>query len=557
MKYKRRVLIIASDQEDRASLRGILEGGNYQVLEASNAQDGMKIFHTDCEDLSLLLMDSHMVWNGGPDFIHCIREDAILAAVPVVVLSGSGAIGDQEAAHCLSLGAADFIRKPYHPRLVLQRIRSAIKLKESSATLRAIEFDDLTLTYTRRAFYHYAELLLKAHPDERFDLIFSDVENFQRVNEMYGSNVGDQVLHIIGSSLAAKASDKIICGRYGSDQFVMLYHYDEDIVTKSLKPIWGQTKHRLPVRDLVMKFGIYENVDHDLPVSLSCDRALCALRTIKHQYGQDFAVYDEEMRRKNEVEFQIESEMERALDEGQFSVYYQPKHDLKLDATCGAEALVRWIHPVMGFMSPGDFIPVFERNGFIKQLDIFVLDTVCITLSKWIREGAPVIPVSVNISRRSFEDPELVDCIKGIVDRCGIDHSLVHIEVTESCYTENPKQVSQMIRALHEDGFIIELDDFGTGYSSLTSLNSMDLDILKMDMSMIQQDVPGAERSVLELAMMLAKGMKLKTVQEGVETEAQLERVKGLDCDYVQGYYYSRPLPLKAFEEYVQKEVEG
>ena len=242
-----------------------------------------------------------------------------------------------------------------------------------------------------------------------------------------------------------------------------------------------------------------------------------------------------------------------ALREGQFLVYYQPKHDFHTDQTCGAEGLVRWIHPELGFMNPALFIPLFEQNGFITKMDFNIWDQVCRTLKKWQAEGVPVVPVSINVSRRDFQTEDLAGKIMALVDGHGLDHSMIHIEVTESAYSDDPEKITETVKTLHDNGFVIELDDFGTGYSSMTALSNLDLDILKLDKSIIQNDIPGSEKNILEFSMQLAKMLKLKTVAEGVETREQMERISALGGDYIQGYYYSKPLPADEFAKYLMR----
>ncbi|MBQ0001677.1 MAG: bifunctional diguanylate cyclase/phosphodiesterase [Clostridiales bacterium] len=427
-------------------------------------------------------------------------------------------------------------------------MQAIVHLTESTATLKAIEFDDLTGLYTQKAFFHHAENLLKHNPDVAYNMIISDIENFKRINERYGRDKGDEILKSIAGFLPAGEHTDAVCGRYGSDQFVILAR-QQDLQSPDAALI--RLKQILPVPGVTVKFSIYENVEHDRPVSATCDRLLVALKTIKHQYGKLYITYDETLKKRVEKQNKIEENMQRALEEHQFTVYYQPKHDLKEDKTAGAEALVRWLHPDFGFMNPGLFIPLFEQNGFIKSLDWYVWETVCQDLTGWIREKKKVVPVSVNVSRRDFEQEELAEKIIALVDRYQLDHELFHIEVTESSYAYNPEVVSDNVMKLHQAGFVIELDDFGTGYSSLTSLSSMPLDIIKLDMSLIERAVPNTGRDVLEFSVDLAKLMKLRIVQEGVETREQAERMKELGCDYIQGYYFSRPLAKAQFEEYL------
>jgi len=205
----------------------------------------------------------------------------------------------------------------------------------------------------------------------------------------------------------------------------------------------------------------------------------------------------------------------------------------------------------MGFLNPGLFIPLFEKNGFISKLDKYIWKKACEEIAFWLQQGKP-FPISVNVSRKDFSDPNLADYILQLTNEYKIPHHLLHIEVTESAYSDNPEQLKKTVGMLHSNGFIIELDDFGTGYSSLTAINSFDIDILKLDMSLIKNDFESEGNSVLEFSMQLAKMMNVKTIQEGVETEEEYNRMKALGCDYIQGFYFSKPLNKKDFDEYIK-----
>ena len=242
--------------------------------------------------------------------------------------------------------------------------------------------------------------------------------------------------------------------------------------------------------------------------------------------------------------------MQTALSEKQFTVYFQPKHSLNDDSMIGAEALVRWIHPEWGFMSPGEFIPLFEKNGFIRNLDEFVWESVCEKLCEWKNKGYPLVPVSVNVSRADIYRSNVIETLSRLIEKYKIDPSLLHLEITESAYTENPEQIISTVEALQNKGFVIEMDDFGSGYSSLNMLSQMSLDILKLDMQFIRYEMSKpAEQSLLNDIVNMAHRLHLKVVAEGVETVDQKERLKSMKCDYAQGYFYAKPAAAAEYEK--------
>lgn len=347
----------------------------------------------------------------------------------------------------------------------------------------------------------------------------------------------------------------LLGGRIGGDKFCVLRTDQELDMREQNKLLMEKMHENLPLSNVFVKNGVYHIKENDtLSPHAMYVRAVLALQSIKNSYATMVAEYDEKMRNELMISRQIEDDAYDALNEGQFQVYLQPKIDVSNNVVAGAEALVRWIHPQLGFMSPGIFIPLFEKNGFMVQLDFWVWEEVCKILSQWKKENLHVVPISVNVSRNSFEDAELADKIIALVDRYEIEHSLFEIEITEYSCLENFERIQNTIKQLHDAGFIISLDDFGTGYSSMVVLSKIEIDIMKLDMSLIQNDNAGDKRNALEFALQLAHMMQFKTVAEGIETEDQVERIRSLGGDYIQGYFYSKPLPEAEFETYMKKQ---
>lgn len=300
---------------------------------------------------------------------------------------------------------------------------------------------------------------------------------------------------------------------------------------------------------MVLKWGIYEINDRTVPVERMCDRAILAVDSIKGQYQRIYAVYDATLREKLLREQAITDAMEAALSEKQFQIYLQPKYSLNTNSIAGAEALVRWIHPTWGFLSPGEFIPLFERNGFITRLDQYIWEAVCAQLRVWKDNGLPLIPVSVNVSRADVYQADLAQTLVGLIQKYDIDPAYLHLEITESAYAENLNQIISTVRQLHSLGFPIEMDDFGSGYSSLSMLGQMEVDMLKLDTKLVQNETAKpASQSILSDIITMAHRMRLSVVAEGVENREQLERLREFGIDYVQGFFFARPMPTDAFE---------
>lgn len=278
------------------------------------------------------------------------------------------------------------------------------------------------------------------------------------------------------------------------------------------------------------------------------------MNRVKRLYGKNISIYDDSFRSSLLREQQILDSMEHALTEHQFQIYYQPKYDINTERISGAEALVRWIHPELGFLSPGEFIPLFEKNGFITKVDFYVWEQTCKDLLRWKNKGSLSIPVSVNISRADFTIPDLADRIKDLVDRYCIDRELLHLEITESVYMDEPQSIIQTINTLRANGFKIEMDDFGSGYSFLNMFSELSIDVLKLDMKFIQKNSQN-KRNILGFIISLSKWMNLTTIAEGVETQEHVDKLRRFGCDYVQGYFYAKPMPVTEFEHYLEEDL--
>ncbi len=349
-----------------------------------------------------------------------------------------------------------------------------------------------------------------------------------------------------------------LIGRLGSDSFVILRKRSELHSQEEVEKIFTKVFVSSPVKNIIMKYGIYQINDPTVNISFMCDCAKMAISSIKHKYGVWYALYDDSMRQRLEKDHQFTGCMEQALAENQFKMYLQPKHDANTNELIGAEALIRWIHPEFGFVSPGEFIPLFERNGFVSKVDYFIWNEACATLAKWKKEGRKLFPISVNVSRLDFLSYNLPETIAKIADSHNIPHDLLHLEITESAYTDDQKQIINDVLELRKNGFLIEMDDFGSGYSSLNMLAELPIDILKLDMRFLQNktDVMNTKKmTILNFIISLSKWLHYPTIAEGVEKKEELEMLKTLGCNYIQGYFFSKPIPVKDFEEYMKKYI--
>lgn len=554
-----KILIVEEPDGYRDNLCSILET-EYDVLVASNGKAAIEMLEEHHDDIAIVLADLFMTAIDGYEFIKEMKRARQYSNIPFMIIADSDFLkADDESdvrTLCLELGAADFVMKPFNSDIVLNRIKSIIQLTESTNMLTKLETDSLTGLYTKEFFFSRVEKYLKENPEEDCIMWVSDITGLKAINEKYGIEMGDLVIK-------CQADNKdlikgfILGGRIEGDKFGALIdnNYLEDL--KKIISI-SNMGIKFPLSNIVIKHGLYHiRKKSTLPPRGMYDRALLALQKIKDTYGVYWSEYDDVLRKDLLTQRQIAENAEESLKGHQFKVFYQPKYDIRNEMTSGAEALIRWIHPELGFMNPGIFIPLFERNGFIKELDLYVWEEVCKSLKEWKDKGIKRVPISVNVSRRDFEIKNLAKRIVELVDKYEIEHSYFHIEVTESSYADNPDLITQTIKEFHDNGFIVELDDFGAGYSSMSALSELDIDVMKLDMSIIKKDNPDSGKSILEFSMQLAKMMKLKTVAEGVETIEQVNRISSLGGDYIQGYYYSKPLPKEEFEEYLRNEQQN
>lgn len=544
---QKQILIVEDNELNRAMLSEILSD-SYKVLEAENGKDALDILEQNRDDIHLILLDIMMPVMDGYTFLDTIKTDAELALIPVIVTTQ----GDSEAdeVNALAHGATDFVPKPYRPQVILHRVANFIKLRETAAMINQLRYDRLTGLYTKEFFYQKVRECLEANPEKEYTILCSNFEDFKWYNDTFGREAGDKILREGAEIFKERVGEDAICCRYSADRFLCLLDKERETIGREYFVKSRESKRSSLTENISVKLGIYEIMDSSIPVEQMCDRALWVVDRVKGMYNQSIAVYDDSFREKLLRERAITDAMVTALEEGEFIVYLQPKYSLNNNRIVGAEALVRWIHPEWGFMFPGEFIPLFEKNGFISSLDQFVWENVCAKLQEWKEKGYLLLPMSVNVSRNDIFQGSLVDIFSGLIKKYDIDPQYLHLEITESAYAECGNRIVNTIEELRKLGFTIEMDDFGSGYSSLNLLSQMSLDILKLDMKLVKNEMTKSmEKSILNDIISMAHRMNLTIVAEGIETREQMERLQSLGCDYAQGYFFAKPMPITEFEE--------
>lgn len=413
-------------------------------------------------------------------------------------------------------------------------------------------YDELTGIYNKQAFYAKTKEMLLDNPDKNFDLLRINIERFKVLNDLFGESTGDKLLRYIGKFLKEINLPLCVSGRLYADNFVVCYEAGKGDSRRMINTLQMVADSFAINNRTILSFGLYRIDDKTLPVSVMCDRANMALWKAKGNFKNPYCEYDEKMRQQVLKEQKIINAMEMAIQNKEFTLYLQPKYDIEKGTIIGAEALVRWISLENGFISPGDFIPVFENNGFVYEVDKFIWEESCRYLRKWLDEGREVHPISVNVSRIDLYDPKLVQHLVNLREKYQLPSQYLELEITESAYTEDPEQIITITRQLREAGFVILMDDFGTGYSSLNMLKDIQIDVLKLDMGFLKSsDYSAKGGNILTAILKMAESLKMQTIAEGVETKEQVEFLKSIGCRYVQGFYYSKPLPVGEFEKLI------
>lgn len=439
-----------------------------------------------------------------------------------------------------------------------EEVETELLLKASMEELKfRAERDTLTRLYNRETFYAETEKMLQQNPDKNYVIGHWNIDRFKVVNELFGSRTGDRILCDMADMIRSQIKGVGTYGRLEADHFVTCVP-EEDLEESLMfiEEILSGAKEWNPLNyPVLLHVGLYRVEDRNISVALMCDRADMALQMIKDNHLKRWNYYNATLKESILNEQKLVNDMENALKEHQFVVYYQPIVDVETQKTISAEALVRWQHPENGMISPGLFIPLFEKNGFIAKLDMYVCEEVCRHQASQIAAGNKVVPVSVNLSRINFYNPNLCVEIEEMVAKYGISPEVIKLEITESAYKDNPQDLLKAINAFQQRGFMVLMDDFGSGYSSLNMLKDFKVDILKIDMKFMD-NLETSERAgnILFTIIQLAKSLNMETVAEGVETKNQFEMLAEMGCGCIQGYYFSKPVPEAEFVERLKLE---
>ena len=414
-------------------------------------------------------------------------------------------------------------------------------------SIEAPRIDAATGLLGKEAFFDEAAAYLRHSGARDVSIVCFDVDHFKLFNDLHGLDCGDELLRYLGRALALRFSPDGAqpLARLAADTFALCATgIRPERVERILVDISSECPNGI---DAIVRAGVYRIEDPASPVSIMCDRAVIALRTVKGSYFDRVALYDPGMREALVLEREVVAGIESALREDRIELFLQPKCNIRTGKIVGAEALARWRHPERGIVAPGEFIPLIERNGLVRSLDLRVWEMTAAWIRGLIDEGVQPVPVSVNVSRADIYLVDVAAELHALVERYGIEPSLIEVEITESAYSERPDRIVAAFDELAERGFTVLMDDFGSGYSSLNMLKDINVDVLKIDMRFLDRD-DRRSKDIMESVIRMARWLDLPVIAEGVETREQVNFLLDVGCSYAQGYYYARPMEAAAFE---------
>ena len=558
------VMLIVDDVNINRTVLAQFFHDDYRIVEAENGKEALAMLEQ--EAAHIVLVDLMMPVMDGLEFMSVLKNNDQYKGLPVVAMTTNNDLDGQTWA--VELGAADFITKPFNPAVVRCRVKNVIGSAENewrkvtqlasdkqlAEVVSFVDNDSLTGLFNRESFYRKASRLIRDNPDVEYEIMYLDVYSFKVINDLFTMETGNLVLKTAAYYFNVLTSSGGICGRVESDHFVLCVPRGQVRIEHLLEGI-DSTMLSLGIsHNIVFYAGIYDVENTYMPLEQMCDRARMAMNTVKGSKLHRYAYYDEKMRQLMLEEQMIVRDMEFALQEKQFSIYLQPVYNAETGKIVSAEALVRWQHPSQGIISPGKFIPVFERNGFIVRLDRYVWEMVCEFMAELREATGILLPVSVNVSRLNLYNLDLLDFLMGLIRKHELSPEYLHLEITEEAYTQDSHQLIEEVEMFRQNGFKVSLDDYGKGYSPLSMLKELPMDTLKVDIGFMKRGDKAARGArIMEGVVDVARDLGLDVVVEGVETKEDRIFVTQMGAELIQGYFYAKPMPSDDFVELCAK----
>lgn len=562
---KRYTALIVDDSEmNREILKEIL-ADELNIIEIDNGKDACEYMMNHSGDLNIVILDLVMPGMDGFEVLKFMKYKHLSDTLPVIMISADSDGTNIEKA--FDLGVIDFLSRPFSERIVTRRVMTTIRLFKRQKELvdeldrqykvDDMRIDDLTGLDYKQTFLNKVYTHLKGNPNDRLLMIAIDVDHFKLFNNYYGWEKGDRYLQTIARYMKEFVQRYGgLAGYLGGDDFALLVPKRRDELDRFARGLWNSPELAEYEVGFAPKFGIYEIQDTTEAVGSIYDHAKIALENIKDDYTARVSWYDHSMFQNVRDEFELLVDIKRGAAAGEFTFFVQPKVSMTTGKIVGGEALVRWMHKDKGMVSPGVFIPVLEKNGFISQIDKMVWDAV----AKWQRgridEGHRPVPISINVSRADIFTMDVTSYLKSLLEKYELPVDLLEVEITESAFVEEVEKIEDELKRLHEAGFTVLMDDFGSGYSSLNTLKDLAIDILKIDMKFLRMDVSNLNKgvSILESVVNMARSLHIPTIVEGVETDEQVRFLTEMGCVYAQGFHFYRPMPVDEFERLLSEE---
>ena len=422
--------------------------------------------------------------------------------------------------------------------------------KQNRKLYKVAYIDPITSLGNEVLFKEKGALYLQSPSDNKY-IVSIDIDKFKALNNIYGYDLCNKILNSLGEKLVNTFPKNNITCRISADIFVSMFSYSGKIDNLIDKLLRQSSKVKIDDSDISinLSIGIYQVTNNDKDINKVLDKAYMARAKTKGLYDVNYYIYDDLLENNLLEEQQIESSMHDALKNEEFKIVYQPKTFTNSEKLAGAEALVRW-YKNGEIIPPSKFIPLFEKNKFIIKLDLYIFEHVCKDMASWKEKYNFVPTVSINVSKEHFVEENFIDKYVEITDKYNVDRSKIDLEITESATIDENIDTLKILNNIKAKGFLISIDDFGTGYSSLSMIQSMPFDILKIDKVFVDQANLDSNQNIINYIMLIAEHLGVETIVEGVETKEQVDLIRKINCDIIQGYYYSKPLPKEEFENY-------
>jgi len=561
-----KVLTIEDDDLLRRSIATYLEDSGFTVYEAANAQEGLALFRQNQPDI--VFTDLCMPHGNGLDLLPVLHAES--PHTPLVVVSGAGRLND--AVQAMKVGAWDYIDKPVRDLSILEDL--VHKLTRQSADMRKQQADLVCFKQSRDVYTHYDALtglpnrtfladhfaVLSAR-EERLTLIHLDLDNFKLMNATLGPQATDKLLQKISVRILQVLADEDMVARIGSDEFAILSPVDEkglNTLIASLKNVFFEPFGIISELFVTVSMGVVCWPGDGATFDELLKHADMSMLQARRQGNSSVQFYNPAFGKHIQSRIELENNLRRALERNEFTLHYQPQIDIASGAVAGLETLIRWQHKDGRLIPPGEFIPILEESGLIIPVGNWILKNACSQYVAWRLQGMAPICLSVNISAPQFKSGDLPATVIRILAETGMDPTCLCVELTESIVMENIEKTISTLETLRRLGLSLSIDDFGTGYSSLNYLSTMPITELKIDRSFIST-IPHDRNNahIVNTIISMAHSLNLRVVAEGVETAEQLHHLSTRQCQMVQGFYFSKPLPAEKLLEYLAEYEEA